>query len=201
MGKEIYICSLQMARKITGLLMFLSALLLAACDQTTSQAFPEGGDRPAQSMSNTISYIDNVEDSYSFEIGLTLVASKNGKITQLGGRLAERCVCKVSLWDFDTKQKLDSVFITIDDIKKFAYAAIDPITVTPGKKYVVSVNTYPKRDYFVFYSPAGYDILPRTFGNITILEKRSNDSDDFSFPERPTLKNFNGWADIVFVAD
>lgn len=186
----------------TGFLLLISAWLLhAGCDKTTSQSFPEGGERPAQAMSNTISYIDNVEDSYSFEIGLTLVTSKNGKITQLGGRLAERCVCKVTIWDFDTKQKLDSVFLTIDDIKRFTYAAIEPITVTAGQKFVVSVNTYPKRDYFVFYSPAGYDILPRTFGNVTILEKRSNDSDDFSFPERPTRKNFNGWADVVFIAD
>ena len=190
-----------MKRILPYILGLTGFFLFPGCDKTTSQKFPEGGERPAQAMANTISYIDNVEDSYSFEIGLTLRFDVPGKITQLGGRLAERCVCKVSLWDYDTKQKLDSVFITIDDIKKFTYAAIDPIAVPAGKKLVVSVNTYPKRDYFVFYSPADYDILPRTFGNITIMEKRSNDSDDFRFPERPTLKNFNGWADVVFLAD
>lgn len=190
-----------MKRLHTYCLGLISLLLHPGCDKTVSQKFPEGGERPVQAMANTISYIDNVEDAFSFEIGLTLQFAVPGKITQLGGRLAERCVCKITLWDYDTKQKIDSAFITIDDIKRFTYAEIEPVTVNAGDKFVVSVNTYPKRDYFVFYSPADYDILPRTFGNITIVEKRSNDSEDFSFPERPTLKNFNGWADVVFVAD
>jgi hypothetical protein len=181
-------------------LLLLVSLLVFSC-KDKSPITPEGGERPAQEMAKSVPYVDNVEDSYSFEIGFTFESAVSGKITQLGGRLAQVGVSKVSIWDFDTKQKLDSVNVTIKDVLKFEYLPIDPITVAPGKKFVVSINTFPQRDYYVFNALGDYDILPRTFGNITILEKRSNEDGNFAFPERPTKKNFNGWADVVFFAD
>lgn len=182
-----------------GTILVISASLLS-CKKDSSITY-DSGETPAQEMAKAVPYVDNVEDSYSFEIGFTFISAKSGRVTQLGGRLAEPGISKVSFWDFDSKQKLDSVYVTIKDIAKFAYLPITPIHIEAGKKYLVSINTYPQRDYYVFNALGDYDILPRAFGNITILEKRSNESGDYSFPGRPTLKNFNGWADIVFIPD
>ena len=87
-----------------GIILTVSAVLLA-CKKDSGIILGDG-ETPAQEMSKAVPYIDNVEDSYSFEIGFVFVSAKNGRVTQLGGRLAQQGVSKVSLWDFDTQQKL-----------------------------------------------------------------------------------------------
>ncbi len=180
--------------------ILISLLLFGSCKKKNYDL--SEGESPAQEMVKYVAYLNNVEDAFSFEIGYTFSSKKPGRITQLGCRLFEQGPVKVSLWDFDTKVKIDSVTINVKDTKKFTFALIEPVTIIADKKYVVSVNTFPARDYYVFSALGDYNILPLTFfENITIWEKRSNENGDFSFPERPTKKNFNGWADIVFVAD
>lgn len=156
------------------------------------------------SKESGISTIVNVHTSWlanrDFEDGYTFIVSKSGKILQLGARV-EAGTYKVSLWDYDTKTKLDSINVTVTDSTQFSYASIAPRSVVANKKYVVSVHTTSGK--YAFFMLNGTLTLPKTIGDITILDGRSsNIPTSGPFPEEyVSTDKVGGFADIIFQAD
>lgn len=138
--------------------------------------------------------------SKSYEIGFSFSSSKNGKISKLGLKLPENGTYKVSLWDFDSEQKLDSVFVTNSDSSKFNYASITPRSITSGKRYVISVNT----NYKNYFCSTGIlvGLFPFTSGSITFFDQRAATLNTDNIPNLYVqTSNYCGIAGFVFQAD
>jgi hypothetical protein len=138
------------------------------------------------------------EDGDGYELGFSFSSSKAGKISKLGLKLPQNGTYEVSLWDFDTKAKLDSVNVTNSDSSRFNYASISPRSIVAGKKYVVSVFT-AGNDYFCASAPG---LFPFTSGSITVFDQREDSVDETGFPDATIrTNNYCGIAGFVFQAD
>jgi len=183
----------------TATLFFFIGIVATSCkkDKTNNNPMETNMDV----LLNRIAYHAFDESSTkSYELGFAFSSSKNGKISKLGLKLPENGTYEVSLWDFDSELKLDSVMVTNSDSSKFNYASITPRTIASGKKYVVSVNTTNKNYFCTTGTLVG--LFPFTSGSITFYDQREDNLNSVGFPETYIRTNqYCGIAGFVFQAD
>lgn len=180
----------------TAVLFLIFGMATTSCkkDSTTNTNAKESAFSSTFNSTNHESWLANRD----FETGFTFKTSKAGKILQLGAML-ETGSYKISLWDFDSKLKLDSVNVTVIDSTKFSYASITPRSIVANKKYVVSIHTLNGKITFINLGL----ILPFTIGSITITEGCLSNIPAYGpFPEQFVRNDeIMGVPDIIFQAD
>ncbi|MDO5980519.1 DUF4082 domain-containing protein [Flavivirga spongiicola] len=129
-----------------------------------------------------------------FEIGYKFKSFKDGKITALGIRVPNNDIYRVTLWNVETETILATTMVTSSS-GLLSFEAIEPITISSGTAYFVSVNT---NDYYQFTN-AGNDLFPVEMGDILISGYGSNYGTSQTLPDTFSETSYLGMVDIKFV--
>jgi Domain of unknown function (DUF4082) len=146
------------------------------------------------------------QNAGSAEFGIKFYASVPGAITKLGCRMPSTGTYTVSLWDFTSGTLIHQTTVTVSDISQFTYTGITPQTITPDKRYAVSVNTTSSgtaKPYFQLYKKptTGINIYPFISGTLTIEAPLYKSGTVIAFPNYNNASDFpflRGVADIQF---
>ncbi|MBJ6368669.1 DUF4082 domain-containing protein [Snuella sedimenti] len=133
---------------------------------------------------------------FSFEVGYKFKAFKNGKITALGIRVPNNDTYRVTLWNAETEEVLVTKNI-VSSSGLLSFEAINPVNVTSGVAYFVSVNT---NDYYTF-NDSGNVMFPVESGDILITGYgvRSGTNPDQVMPTQYSKTSYVGVVDIKFM--
>lgn len=193
--------------KTTRIYAFLVAGLLSlpGCSPKEEAAKP-AENTLTNFMSSESSLSASVRASGPWELGLVFSASVAGKITQLGAKMPEPGTYRLIIWDFDTKQVIRQKTVEQTAPDKLTLDAIDPLALTPNKKYVISVNSQSggaNKKYGVAYKTAGGDFMPFTKGSILVYNACYRNSATPVFPDAAVNVKYEayGFPEFTFIAD
>lgn len=167
--------------------------------------------RPAETpitsfLSSTSAVQTGTRVSGPWELGIVFSSAAAGKITQVGSKMPEAGTYRVIIWDFDTKTVLRQKTIEQSTPDKLALDSVDPLALTPDKKYVISINTQSSgvsRKYGYSYKTGGADFMPFTRGSILVQNACYSLVATPTFPSQTqNIKyEFYGFPEFTFVAD
>lgn len=183
------------------------AVLLAinACSEsggTTPTPTPSAEIKPIQLTESRTIYYSRYTDnglSTSYEHGITFSSNKNGKITQLGGKVPASGNYRMTVWDDSSKAILASTNVALDSLS-YKYTAITPVDIIANKKYVVSINVL--KAAFYLKDNLNYEFMPMYESGITIHYYNDAKTSAQTFPNRtPNTYKIYGLPDFVFIAN
>ena len=133
-----------------------------------------------------------------WELGVVFSASVAGRITQVGSQMPDPGSYRIVIWDFDTKQLLRQ--------KTVEQSSPAALTLTPNKKYVISINSQSagvNKKYAFAAKTGGAEFMPFTKGNILVYNSCYSGVATATFPAQvPNVKyELYGYPEFTFVAD
>ena len=191
------------------LLALLAAASLSACSK------PEAETEAVKPTENNIAqYVDanagtiasNTRSSGPWELGVVFSASVAGKLTQVGTRMPEPGMYRVTVWDFDTQTVLRQKTVEQSSPDQLTLANVDALGLTPNKKYVISVNSQSggaNKKYFFAAKNGGGDWLPFTKGSTLVHSACYSKTAPAKFPNdvSSVKSELYGYPEFTFVAD
>lgn len=128
------------------------------------------------------------------EIGYRFKPFKNGKITALGIRVPENDTYRVTLWNADSQEILKTLYINSTS-GLLSFEDIEPINVSSGTEYYVSVNT---NDYYIF-NDNGNAIFPVESNNVLVVGYSAQFGANQVLPNNVVKTAYLGMVDVKFV--
>lgn len=137
-----------------------------------------------------------INSAFNFEAGYKFKSFKNGKITALGVRVPNNETYRVTLWNADSEEIIETIDVNSTS-GLLSFEDIDPIDIVSGTEYFVSVNT---NDYYMF-DDGGNQVFPIENDNILILGYSSKLGTSQFLPTQLVKVAYLGMVDVKFISN
>ena len=138
----------------------------------------------------------SVNSPNTFEVGYQFKTFKNGKIVSVSIRVPANGAYRVSLWNFETQQLLNTQQVQSSN-GLISTQEISPVQIESSVDYFVSVNT---SDYYVF-NKGGDPIFPSDIGDVLVKGYGTYLGTNQNLPTSFSTTSYLGMVDIEFVPD
>lgn len=190
-------------------LALIAAASLSACSKSEAEteAVKPTENNIAQFIdANAATIASNTRTSGPWELGVVFSTAAAGKLTQVGTRMPEPGSYRVSVWDFDTQAVLRQKTVEQSSPNQLTLADVDALSLTPNKKYVISVNSQSggaNKKYFFAAKNGGGEWLPFTKGSTLVHSACYSKTAPAKFPSDVSgvKSELYGYPEFTFIAD